>query len=177
MKKVLAIIFAGVIFTMANALVTSLDISSETVRDNSFMAAQQASDKCGGENISPDLKWSGMPQGAKSLALIVHDPDAPVEHGWYHWIVVDIPVKVTGIAKGAKFAKPAREIATNYGNPGYGGPCPPVGHGVHHYNFTLYALDIKKIKLTPEMKPYEVEAAVKAHAIAQATITGLYERK
>ena len=129
------------------------------------------------QNISPDLEWSGAPEKTKSLALIVHDPDAPVEHGWYHWIAVDIPVTATGVEKGAKFASPAREIAISSGTPGYAGPCPPVGHGAHHYHFTLYALDVKKIKLSPNLKPYEVEAAVKARAIAQTTLTGLYEKK
>ncbi|MCL1972157.1 MAG: YbhB/YbcL family Raf kinase inhibitor-like protein [Endomicrobia bacterium] len=176
MKKIFAVIFTGM-FILANTEAMAFDIYSKTIVDNSLMSIEQASDKCGGTNISPDLEWSEVPEGAKSLALIVHDPDAPVEHGWYHWIVVDIPITVTGVAKGAKFAKPAREIVTSYGVPGYDGPCPPVGHGMHHYHFTLYALNTEKIKLTPKMKPYEVEAAVKAHALSQVTLTGLYERK
>lgn len=156
---------------MINTEAMAFDIYSKTIRDNLFMAIEQVSDKCGGSNVSPDLEWSGVPKEAKSLALIVHDPDAPREHGWYHWIVVDIPITTAGVGKGMKFAEPAREIA------GYNGPYPPVGHGVHHYHFTIYALNIEKIELAPDMKPYEIEEAVKAHALSKATITGLYERK
>jgi len=170
MKKVLVLIFTGV-FIMANTEAKAFDISSAAVQNNVFMAAEQADGKCGGENVSPDLKWSGIPAEAKSLALIVHDPDAPHKHGWYHWIVVDIPVTVTGIEKGAKFAKPARALD------GYNGPCPPAGHGVHHYNFTLYALNVERMELKPSLTPYEIEKAVKAHALAQTKVTGLYERK
>ncbi|MCL2484529.1 MAG: YbhB/YbcL family Raf kinase inhibitor-like protein [Endomicrobia bacterium] len=176
MKKIFAVIFTGM-FIFANTEAMAFDLYSKTIRDNSFMSIEQASDKCGGKNISPDLEWGKAPEGAKSLALIVHDPDAPVEHGWYHWIVVDIPVTAIGIKKGAKFASPAREITTSWGAPGYDGPCPPPGHGKHRYNFTVYALNTEEIELSPDMKPYEVEEAVKSHSLGEITLTGIYERK
>ena len=176
MKKILATIFAGA-FIMAHNHAMAFSISSNSIQNNSFMSSSQASDRCGGENISPDLEWSGVPDGAKSLALIVHDPDAPRPNGFYHWLVVDIPADIAGLAKGEKFAAPARELNTDSGVPGYMGPCPPQGHGVHHYHFNLYALNVDKIKLTPDMTPTEIEAAVQSQSLGQATITGLYERK
>ncbi|MCL2469053.1 MAG: YbhB/YbcL family Raf kinase inhibitor-like protein [Alphaproteobacteria bacterium] len=175
MKKILAIIFAGAFIMAAQA--KAMEMDSSTIENNVFMASEQAYSECGGMNISPDLRWFDVPEEAKSLALIVHDPDAPRDFGWYHWIVVDIPPSVTGVEKGAKFDAPARELATDYGVPGYNGPCPPIGHGVHHYHFMLYALDVEELDLTPDMKPHEIDATVKASSLAQATITGLYERE
>ena len=155
----------------------ALEISSTAVQDKQPMSAQQVYHDCGGENISPDLRFAGVPAGAKSLALIVHDPDAPHPHGWYHWLVADIPVTVAGVAKGAKFALPARELPTDFGKPGYNGPCPPKGSGPHHYHFILYALDVEKIELPAGMTPYQVHQAIRLRAVKETEITGLYERK
>lgn len=177
MRMIWVIIFFIGTFIMAEGQTMAFDIFSATIQNNAFMSKEQAYDKCGGGNISPDLRWDEVPKGTRSLALVVHDPDAPREHGWYHWIVVDIPVSTASIAKGTKFTKPARELATDYGAPGYNGPCPPIGHGVHHYHFVLYALDVERIELTPDMPPHEIELAIRARSLAQATITGLYERK
>ncbi|MCL1902288.1 MAG: YbhB/YbcL family Raf kinase inhibitor-like protein [Alphaproteobacteria bacterium] len=170
MKKILAIILMGV-FTMAKA--NAFDMSSTAVRDGLFIAAEYA---CDGGNISPDLEWDGVPPNAKSLALIMHDPDSKNEHGFYHWIVVDIPVNVMGVARGEKFASPAREIPGDFGAAGYRGPCPPIGGGAHHYHFTMYAMNVEQLDLDAGMTPYQVAAAIKSHSIAATTITGLYRR-
>ena len=162
---------------MAGTKVMALELYSMTIPNGTYMLADQVYTQCGGENVSPDLAWVGVPFEAKSLALVVHDPDAPREHGFYHWIVVDIPTTVTKVAKGGKFAPPAREITTDFGVPGYNGPCPPVGHGVHHYHFTLYALDVANIELDSGMTPHQVAEAIRERAVGQATIIGLYERR
>ncbi len=92
-----------------------------------------------GENISPPLEWSGLPAGTQQLALICHDPDAPLPYGFTHWTIYNIPPTVSQLAQagGSKFTE-----GTNSAEQlGYTGPAPPVGHGTHHYYFWLYALD------------------------------------
>lgn len=100
---------------------------------------------CTGENLSPPLQWSGLPEGTRSLALLVHDPDAPTGGaGWWHWTIYDIPATASGLPEGVTADKGlppgATQGPTDFGRPGWGGPCPPAGHGDHRYVFTLYAL-------------------------------------
>lgn len=152
------------------------DIQSYIIRDNDFMPAAQANGRCGGENISPDLRWTGAPYGTRSFALVVHDPDSSARGGYFHWIVIDIPPYITNIEAGATFARPARAIENDFGLLDYGGPCPPAGLGPHRYHFTIYALDVEKLELTPDLTPRQVVDIIKDHAVMQATITGLYER-
>ena len=102
--------------------------------------------------------------------------DAPHPTGWYHWLVVNIPATVSQIASGGQISG-ALETITDFQQNRYGGACPPVGHGIHHYNFTVYALDVQKLDVTAQTPPVEVEKLVKSHSLAQATITGLYERR
>ena len=125
--------------------------------------------------MAPDLSWANAPANTKSFAIICHDPDAPRENGWYHWLVVNIPSDVNSYKN--KLPSGAIETLTDFNSQGYGGACPPVGHGMHHYNFTVYALDVEKIDVDKNTKPKEVEKKVLAHSIAKSTITALYERK
>ena len=131
---------------------------------------------CHGGNVSPQLSWENAPSNTKSFAIICHDPDAPRPNGWYHWLLIDIPNNVNSIKQGGKIDG-AQEMLTDFGNAGFGGACPPVGHGVHRYNFSVYALDVEKLNISQKAQPTEVEAEVKKHAIAKSTITGLFERK
>ena len=130
---------------------------------------------CDGENKSPQLSWVNAPSNTQSFAIICHDPDAPRENGWYHWLVVNIPKNVSSIKRGEKIYF-ALETLTDFGTVGYGGACPPVGHGKHRYNFTVYALNTEKLDVSANSKPLEVEALVKKYAIAKSTITALFER-
>ena len=131
---------------------------------------------CQGGNVSPQLSWINPPTNTKSFAIICHDPDAPKENGWYHWLVVNIPVNVTSIEQGQKI-EGSLETITDFKDYGYGGACPPVGHGVHHYHFTVYALDVDNLDVDKNESPVEVEKKVRQSAIAKSTITGLFERK
>jgi len=132
---------------------------------------------CTGSNISPDLKWENAPENTKEFALIVHDPDAPVPNGWYHWIVLNIPVSKTSFLKGEKIELPMVETGTSFADVnGYGGACPPIGHGIHHYNFTVYALSDKLDSSIRRMSPVEIEKEVKKHSIKNATLTAIYQR-
>lgn len=131
---------------------------------------------CNGGNVSPELYWNEPPHNAKSFAIICHDPDAPRPNGWYHWLVVNIPIAERKIERAGKI-NGSLETITDFETTGYGGACPPVGHGIHHYNFTLYALDVEKLDVNEKTPPKEVEEMVLKHFVAKSTITGLFERK
>lgn len=128
---------------------------------------------CDGENISPPLEWSGLPAGTRQLALICHDPDAPLPYGFTHWTIYNIlpTVSQLGQAGGSKFTE-----GTNSAEQlGYTGPAPPVGHGTHHYYFWLYALD-KELNLKPGLNREQLLDAIADRIIEQARLVGVYER-
>ncbi|MCL2439128.1 MAG: YbhB/YbcL family Raf kinase inhibitor-like protein [Alphaproteobacteria bacterium] len=171
MKKITA--FIGAIAVAHGA--SAMELKSSSFGDNEFIPVEYVDTHCAGENISPELRWSGAPKGTKSFALVMHDPDAPHEHGWYHWIVIDIPPSVAGIGRGAKFSPPARELANNSGARGYSGPCPPINGGVHHYHFMVFALQAETVSFDEEMLPHEIAKLIRDLAIDGAKLTGLYE--
>lgn len=136
---------------------------------------------CTGANISPDLAWSGAPKATKSFALTMFDPDAPVNGGWWHWTVFDIPAGASGLkenAGGARGRLPAGAIQgkTSFGSSAYGGPCPPPGPA-HHYVFTLYALDVAKVdRAGASTTGPDLLKLIEKHTLARATLTGRYGR-
>ena len=126
---------------------------------------------CDGENSSPRLSFAGIPGGARSLALIVDDPDAPV--GTFdHWVAWGIDPEAGGIDEGE--AAP-REGRNGFGVTGYSGPCPPPGHGPHRYFFRLYALDTE-LDLRPGADRGELERELEGHMLETAELVGRYER-
>lgn len=127
---------------------------------------------CEGKDISPELGWEGAPSGTKSFVLIMDDPDAP-RGTFVHWVLFDISATESGLAEGSKQGKSGRN---DFGRLGYGGPCPPKGHGVHRYFFKLYALDTPSLGLAEGVSKAEVEKAMKGHILAQAEMMGRYER-
>lgn len=132
---------------------------------------------CDGADLSPALKWADPPEGTKSFALIVDDPDAPVGT-WTHWIAWNIPASSTGIPEGvAKFetlADGTRQGKNDFKRFGYGGPCPPPGKP-HHYFFKLYALGTK-LGLDAAATRNDLERAMKSHVLAEAQLMGKYGR-
>jgi Raf kinase inhibitor-like YbhB/YbcL family protein len=137
---------------------------------------------CAGGNISPALSWKDPPAGTKSFALMVHDPDAPTGGaGFWHWAVANIPASATGLPEGIGkdgkgLPEGAVEISTDFGAPGYGGPCPPKGDKPHRYNFTLYALKTDKLELPPQATASLAGFLINTNALGKATLTGVYER-
>jgi Raf kinase inhibitor-like YbhB/YbcL family protein len=135
---------------------------------------------CQGEDVSPPLDWTGIPAGAKTLALVVDDPDAPdpaaPKMTWVHWVVFDIPATASGLPEGAGAALPAPARAGNndWGRAAWGGPCPPVGR--HRYFFKLYALGVS---LPPDgvSTKAELEKAMQGHVLASAQLTGTYQKR
>jgi Raf kinase inhibitor-like YbhB/YbcL family protein len=130
-------------------------------------------DGCDGGNVAPTLRWQGAPAGTKSFALLAVDPDALSGHGWYHWVVVDIPPQTSALEPG-RVPPAAHEGTNDYGTLGYGGPCPPPGPE-HHYVFTLYALTVPRLPKEARTGP-TVEAAVRGHVLGTATLVGRFHR-
>ena len=137
-----------------------------------------------GQDLSPPLSWSGVPQEAKELALICDDPDAPTKEPWVHWVIYKIPVSVhslpEGLPKSEKLANPPGALQGKNSWPsgqtiGYRGPAPPPGHGVHHYHFKLYALDTE-LQLPPGVDKKTLLEAMKGHIVAQGELIGTYQR-
>jgi len=136
---------------------------------------------CEGEDISPPLVWSGVPQGTKSLALIVDDPDAPdpaaPKQTWVHWVLYNLPPTLAGLSEGMKSTNlppGARDGRNDWNRSGYGGPCPPRGR--HRYFFKLYALDTT-LGHTGQLTKVELEEALKGHVLGRAELIGTYEKK
>ena len=133
---------------------------------------------CDGEDLSPPLEWSGAPAGTRSFVLLCDDPDAPAST-WHHWAAYDIPADQTGLTEGASregFPKSFKQAINDFQKPGYGGPCPPRGHGLHHYHFRLLALSVAQLPLGNKPSCSEVEREARKHSIAEATLIGLYQR-
>jgi Raf kinase inhibitor-like YbhB/YbcL family protein len=153
-----------------NATLTKLDLTSTAFADGQPIPRQYS---CDGGDRSPPLSWGEPPAGTKSFALIVDDPDAP--SGLFrHWGAFDIPASTRSIDE----AHPIGEQAINgFGKAGYGGPCPPPGHGPHHYHFKLYALDVAQLGLPAGAKVEQLESEARRHAIAMGELIGTYERK
>jgi hypothetical protein len=129
---------------------------------------------CSGHNLSPALRWSGAPQETRSFALTCYDPDAPTGSGFWHWVMFNIPVSVSELPRGAAAPKGAVQSRTDFGVPGYGGPCPPKGDEPHHYQFTIFALDVATIDVDAQASGAMVGFNLHFHTLARATLTGLY---
>lgn len=131
-------------------------------------------------NRSPQLSWSGAPEGTKSFAVTCYDPDAPTGSGFWHWTVANIPADVTELAENASSAglpEGAVEGRTDFGEPGFGGAAPPPGHGPHRYIFTVFAVDTGKLDVTPENSGAVFGFNLHFHTLAKASITGVYENR
>jgi Raf kinase inhibitor-like YbhB/YbcL family protein len=153
-----------------NATLTKLSLTSDAFQDGQPIPTQYT---CDGADQRPDLHWGEPPQGTKSFALVIDDPDAP-SGTFRHWGVYDIPANTRSLTSGQSVGT---EVTNDFGKSGYGGPCPPKGHGPHHYHFRLFALDVDKLGLSPNAKIEDVENAAGQHVIGQTELIGTYERE
>jgi len=148
---------------------------------NQFVLSADFGFGCTGRNISPHLKWSGAPLEAKSFAVTCYDPDAPTGSGFWHWLVVNIPASVNELLEGAgsaggRLPASALQTRTDYGVPGYGGPCPPAGHHPHRYLFTVFAVKADKIDVKSDTSAAVVGFNLHFNTLAKADIMGLFKR-
>ncbi len=123
-----------------------------------------------GEDVSPPLEWTGVPQGTEAFAIVMHDPDAPLVDGFTHWVTYGIPGDATSLPEGGGGSETG---LNSLGNAGYNGPAPPPGHGVHHYYFWVYALD-EDLTLPPSLDRRALLAQIEDHVIEQARLIGTY---
>jgi Raf kinase inhibitor-like YbhB/YbcL family protein len=135
-----------------------------------------------GEDLSPPLAWSGVPEAARELVLLVDDPDAPSPQPWVHWVLSGVKATEQGLPEGVHpkpspaFPAGARQGKNSWGTPGYRGPAPPRGHGMHRYRFRLYALDAPLDGAAGPDGP-ALRKAMRGHVLAEAELMGTYERK
>ncbi len=163
---------------MSNAV---FSLTSPDIQEGHFMAKAHEFDGfgCNGQNISPQLNWHNAPAGTKSFALTVFDPDAPTGCGFWHWIVTDIPVAANGLARGAGTAAlptGSRCFTNDYGVKTFGGACPPEGHGMHRYQFTVWALPEDTLPVADDASAAVVGFMLNAMALGKATLTATYAR-
>jgi Raf kinase inhibitor-like YbhB/YbcL family protein len=157
-----------------SASASTFSIASGAFADGTAIPAQYT---CSGAGTSPALRWSGAPSGTKSFALIMDDPDAPLQGGFTHWVAFDLPGSASALpanVPSGDIASGGRQGANGRGQPAYTGPCPPAG-APHHYHFRLYALDAP-LGLAAGASKAAVLAALQPHILAQAEIVGLYGR-
>lgn len=159
-------------------------LSSPTIKDQGKIDNEHvfAGFGCSGGNVSPALQWKGAPKDTKSFALTVYDPDAPTGSGWWHWIIFNLSPTLSSLPANA--GKPDGETApsgsiqsvTDFGQPGYGGPCPPQGDKPHRYVFTLYALKLEQLPLKNDASGAMVGFYLNQNMIAKASFTAFYGR-
>jgi Raf kinase inhibitor-like YbhB/YbcL family protein len=155
--------------------IMAMEINSAAFADGGTIPTQYT---CQGNNLSPPLSWAGIPEQAKSLVLIIDDPDAPDPQApkmtWVHWVLYNLPPENSGLPEAAKKLPPGTEQGLNSWNKtGYGGPCPPIGR--HRYFHKLYALDTVLTELNRPTKAL-VEQAMAGHILEQAEMIGTYQK-
>ncbi|MDT8282086.1 MAG: YbhB/YbcL family Raf kinase inhibitor-like protein [Gammaproteobacteria bacterium] len=173
------LMFSLLILSSANVQAEGLYLSSSDVQGQIAQAQVFNSFGCTGKNISPQLNWSGAPQGTKSFAITAYDPDAPTGSGWWHWVVFNIDPSVNEIKTAAslkQMPKGAIESITSYGTAGFGGACPPEGDKPHRYIFTVIALDTDKIEQNAQARPELIGYFINSHALAKASIMAYFGR-
>lgn len=158
------------------AAAETFTLTSTTIAEGQQLDAAQVFQGfgCEGDNTSPDLAWSGAPDGTESFAVTVYDPDAPTGSGWWHWFAFNIPADVTELPAGAGVPEGTVELTNDYGAVGFGGACPPPGE-VHRYQFTVHALGTT-LELDDSVSNALAGFMVNANSLASASITAVYTR-
>lgn len=169
----------------SSAFAGSFTLSSKDIAHGAFMDKAQEFNGfgCSGADLSPQLAWLNPPKNTKSFAITVYDPDAPTGSGWWHWQLINIPATVTELATDTgnvsqeKLPSGSQQITNDYGSRGFGGACPPAGHGVHHYHVTIHALSVEKLELPKDASGALAGYMINANTIAKSSIVSLYQRK
>jgi Raf kinase inhibitor-like YbhB/YbcL family protein len=161
---------------VADPAAAAMTLTSNDMQPGAKIPQAQIYPRCGRENISPQLSWSGAPAGTKSFALTLIDISVKPSQ-WSHWIVVGLPPQATSLARGTKtFPGGAKVIPSNFGDASYDGPCPPNGSGVHEYQLTIWALSTPTVSFATDMKAIDLSGALAKIAIDHASLTGFVKR-
>lgn len=161
-----------------------LQVASESFNDGDTLGPDQRSGilGAGGKDMSPQLSWSGAPEGTRSFAVTMWDPDAPDPGGYWHWAVLNIPPEVSSVPAGSGgqdgHALPAGafQLKNDGGRSGYVGAAPPRGHGPHRYIVAVHALNVEDLGIEKDSEARILASALPAHTLARGTITGMFER-
>ncbi len=161
--------------------VTSSDFKDGAYLSNDHVLSAAFGFGCAGGNESPHLAWSDVPEGTRSFAVTCFDPDAPTGSGFWHWVVVNVPATVHELPRGAGSGNrglhaSALQVRTDFGAPGYGGPCPPEGDHPHRYLFTVYAVNTDTLPVAADTSAAVVGFNLHFATLAKATLLGLYKR-
>jgi Raf kinase inhibitor-like YbhB/YbcL family protein len=167
-----------------HAFAAGFSLVIPTIKPHSTLSDAQVYNSfgCKGKNISPALSWSGAPEGTKSFAVTLYDPDAPTGSGWWHWVLYDVPASVSSLPEhagdvdGRQLPPGAVQGRTDFGTPGFGGACPPAGDKPHRYIFTVYALKVAKIDVPGSSTAAMVGYMLNANQLAKSSVTALYGR-
>lgn len=163
--------------------VPEFTVTSADVADGATFGNDQVSGVfgAGGKDVSPQLSWSGFPEGTKSFAVTVYDPDAPTASGFWHWVVADIPASVTSLDSGAgseggALPEGALAVRNDAGFAGFVGAAPPPGHGPHRYFIVVHAVDVESLGVDADASPALVGFNLFSHTLGRATLVARYER-
>lgn len=173
MKKLACLLLVFVSMPLS----AEMKLSSDSVEEGSRMEAKYSFDGfgCSGDNLLPQLQWEGAPEGTKSFAISVFDPDAPTESGFWHWQLINIPKDVTSIDEmSSGELKVGVQRKNDYGTVGYGGPCPPKGDGMHRYQFTVWALPVEELAVPENASNAVVGFLLNRKAVDKAQLTATY---
>lgn len=165
-------------------LLRSADFSEGDMLGRAHVLSAEYGFGCAGENLSPQLSWEGgaVPENTESWAISCFDPDAPTGCGFWHWLVVDIPLAVRSLPRGAGnpdkglMPSPSLEIRTDFGRPGYGGPCPPIGGNIHRYVFSLYAVGVENLGVEAQTSAAVTSARLRRQSVARADLIAIFRR-
>jgi len=164
--------------------VASFEVTSEDIQDGEKLSMPQVSGifGAGGQDVSPQLSWSGFPSGTKSFVVTCYDPDAPTASGFWHWAVVDIPASAAGLPRGAGddggagLPGGAFQLKNDGGGARYIGAAPPAGHGQHRYFFAVHAVDVESLGIGPDASNAFLGFNLFFHTLGRATIVPWYEQ-
>jgi Raf kinase inhibitor-like YbhB/YbcL family protein len=160
----------------------SFAVTSTDFTDGAPLPVAHAHPSAGGDDLSPQLSWSGFPSETRSFVVTCYDPDAPTGSGFWHWVLVDVPASVTQLATGAAsgdlsgLPDGAYHVACDWGAKSYGGAAPPEGDRPHRYVFVVHAVDVPKLDTTDAVAPAVVGFNLAFHTLARAVIRGTYQR-
>lgn len=167
-----------------SAVAENLVVSSPQLKEGERIPEEQVFNGfgCQGGNISPAVEWAGAPEGTRSYAITLYDPDAPTGSGWWHWVVFNIPAGVHALPKGAgnpqtaSLPQAAIQSRTDFGKSGYGGPCPPQGDKPHRYQLTVYALKVDRLPLDETAPAAMVGFYLHQNVLKKAVLSTRYGR-
>lgn len=163
----------------------TFELASDQIADGEELAEGHVFNSFGqsGGNRSPQLRWSGAPEGTLSYAVTCYDPDAPTMSGFWHWVAVNLPAGTSELPEGAGSddaslpGESSFHVRNDYGTRDYGGAAPPEGHGPHRYIFTVHALDVEKLDVTPDVTPAIVGFNLNYHTLGRAHLIPVYETR